>query len=202
MPFEFTCERCGKSFTRPGRHRQPYCSYACYTAPRPGIPQDDGTVLVPLSGSRYATIDAQDAECILAFKWSASPEGYARRKRQVADGPGAFYIYMHREIAGTPDGMKTDHQNGNTLDNRRDNLRWATNAQNGQNKTTSTKSMSGFRGVTFHGQSGLWHASIHAEGKRYSLRYYNSPEDAARAYDQAAKELHGPFASLNFPDDH
>lgn len=195
MPFQFTCEQCGKSFIRPCRRtpNQPsrYCSRACQFAPRAGIFQDDGTVLVALTQGRFAIIDGADAERVLAFNWAYS-SGYAGRdfggrgrKKSVA---------LHRWLMGTPDGMDTDHINGNKLDNRRSNLRVCTRAQNAQNRHAQTNNRScQFKGVNLH-KNGSWRMHIQVSG-------FSTSEEAARAYDRVARMFHGEFANLNFPDE-
>lgn len=57
-----------------------------------------------------------------------------------------------------------------------------------------------FVGVSFYSARGMWRASISAEGKMYTIGYYDTEEDAARAYDAKARELYGDTARLNFPD--
>lgn len=100
--------------------------------------------------------------------------------------------------------MMIDHKNGNGLDNRRSNLRFCTNAQNQHNQrkwgSRSGKPLSSrYKGVSWH-RRGHWRAKIQAQGKRRYLGQFQSEEAAARAYDRAARELHGEFAVLNFSD--
>jgi hypothetical protein len=107
---------------------------------------------------------------------------------------------MHTDILGTPpDGMVIDHINGDPLDNRKSNLRFATYQQNHWNskKTKGTK----YQGVSFVKQIGLWQARIRHEGIYVHLGYHRSAEDAARAYDFVAIRLQGEFAYLNFSEE-
>ncbi len=59
---------------------------------------------------------------------------------------------------------------------------------------------SGYRGVTFHKQHGKWLAKINHEQRSRHLGLFDTPEVAARAYDDAARALKGARARLNFPD--
>jgi hypothetical protein len=98
-----------------------------------------------------------------------------------------------------PAGLLVDHRNGIGLDNRRANLRLATNSQNGCNKPKKKNTSSQFIGVSFHKKAGKWACFIRNKGRRTWLGSFESEIDAARAYDEAAKKYHGEFARLNFP---
>lgn len=93
-----------------------------------------------------------------------------------------------------PIGMMIDHKNGRRDDNRWENLRLATPAQNSQNCKRNERNMTGFKGVSFLEQKRMWSANIQANGKKYSLGIYHTPEEAHAAYCDAAVTLHGEFA--------
>jgi len=99
---------------------------------------------------------------------------------------------MHRAIVKPPRGYVVDHVNGDGLDNRRENLRVCTLSENAQNRTF--RNACGFHGVRRHGSR--WQARL--LGK--SLGMFESAEDAARAWDAAAKQEFREFARLNFPE--
>ncbi len=106
--------------------------------------------------------------------------GYATRIK--IDGGKRRLLYLHREITGAPSGMHTDHFNGDTLDNRRSNLKVVTASQNVQNRTRlDKKNTSGFRGVSFNKQTGKYHAVAHTMGKNHYAGYYDSAEEAGKA---------------------
>lgn len=92
-----------------------------------------------------------------------------------------------------------DHKNGDTIDNRRANLRAATVADNARNTGLRSDNSSGFKGVIWHSQIGRWRAQLIMHGKKVSLGCYSSADDAARAWDEGARRYHGEFARLNFP---
>jgi hypothetical protein len=89
----------------------------------------DGTCLVALSKGQTAIIDECDADMVGSLRWHASysPDikGYYAR-----DSKGR--APMHRMIMDCPRTMMVDHINGDTLDNRRCNLR-ITNSRGNQN---------------------------------------------------------------------
>lgn len=152
----------------------------------------------------YACVDEVDA-VVLSQRWHVNGQGYATCvSARVKGEPRASEIRLHRVIAkrmGIDLSNQVDHINGHELDCRRSNLRSATKSENMRNRGAPANNTSGFKGVIFHKQSGLWWARIAVDGKDKSLRMHATAEDAARAYDAAARELHGAFAYLNFPVD-
>lgn len=152
-----------------------------------------------LLGTETAKIDEIDSD-LVSFKWGFL-NGYAVRSISV-NGKGTR-LFMHRVILERSlersllEGEVSDHINGNPLDNRRVNLRLATKAQNAMNRGINANSKSGYKGVSHHKSSGRWNAMIGINGKQKSLGYFNTPEEAAQAYNESALELHGEFARLN-----
>ena len=108
-------------------------------------------------------------------------------------------IILERKL-GRPleKGEMAEHRNRNTLDNRRLNLRTANNSQNQANRSAMKCSTSGYKGVCWHKGDSKWRAQICKNRKVKYLGVYSNEIEAARAYDEAAKELFGEFALLNF----
>lgn len=105
---------------------------------------------------------------------------------------------MHREIVGVMDSHAwVDHIDRDTLNNRRGNLRQCTAAQNIANGGKRRHNSSGYRGVVWY--KGKWVAQIGHRRKLLYLGRFSTPEEAAIAYDAAARQLYGEFAGLNFP---
>ena len=144
-------------------------------------------------------VDVDDFQRLCQHRWTALRQGhgcYAVRK------DSSRTIYMHRELlAVTSRVLVVDHVDGNTLNNRRINLRVATRQQNAANQPARGGS-SKYKGVYVHRHhgiaSGKFRAGIVVDGKARALGYFWSEEDAARAYDNAALEHFGEFAKLNF----
>jgi hypothetical protein len=104
--------------------------------------------------------------------------------------------YLSRWIMRARRGQIIDHANGDQCDNRRCNLRRVTKAQNAMNsRKRRGRHTSKYRGVCKF--NGRWHATITANGKQRLIGLFDSQKDAARAWNFAAKVLHGEYAQLN-----
>jgi|SRR5699024_12026504 len=112
-------------------------------------------------------------------------------------GGGQRYERMHRVIMNPPEGMYVDHINNNKLDNRKSNLRLCTHMQNRHNSVANINNTSGYKGVFWHNQAKKWRVQITTRGKTHSFGLYHDKHEAAKAYNEAAKDLYGEFAYLN-----
>lgn len=145
---------------------------------------------IPLTQGRVAIVDAADFERLKQFAWHAvHTKGLWYARRNTGDGQ----IYLHHEVAGEPpEGFVVDHRNGDGLDNRRGNLRYATQ---GQNVINSKSRGSKFRGVFQIGRRFV--ARIRAGRKSYYGGIFGCAEQAACAADALMAARHGEFARLN-----
>jgi len=113
-------------------------------------------------------------------------------------------MYLHKEIVKVRDGNEdienVDHVDRNTCNNLESNLRPCNRSENQHNKDKQLNNTSGFKGVCWHKNMKKWQAQIKINGKNKHLGYYDNIIDAARAYNNAAKELHGEYAHLNDVD--
>ena len=107
---------------------------------------------------------------------------------------------MHRDILGLEPGDKRqgDHRNHNGLDNRRDNLRICTHAQNQHNQNPQLNCSSMYKGVYWNKHNFRWQAQIKVNGQNKHLGVFISEIDAARAYDKAAREYFREYARTNY----
>jgi hypothetical protein len=164
----------------------------------------EGVRTVQLTQGKAALIDDADHGIVSARTWST------QRVRDTywyafTGGGCKPRITLHRFLTDAPKGTHVDHRNGDTLDNRRDNLRVCTPAENIRN-IRRTYGGSRYKGVCRHMQCGrlYWRSRIQrTDGTRVELGNFKTQEEAALAYDKAAVEMFGEYACTNtqlFPD--
>ncbi|MBU6408070.1 MAG: HNH endonuclease [Alphaproteobacteria bacterium] len=114
---------------------------------------------------------------------------------------GGKTIYLHRLIMKAPKGVTVDHINRDGLDNRKANLRLASQSENNANR--EVRNSTGFRGVVKHRSKFRAFISAPRTEARahFHLGCFSTAEEAARAYDKAARARWGAFAQLNFPQE-
>jgi hypothetical protein len=153
---------------------------------------------IPLSRGKFALVDDEDYDVLNRYTWHCNNSGYAMQR--VRHGKEKRNIMMHRVILSCPDGMQTDHIDGNRLNNQRSNLRACNQSQNEINKRRRKTNTSGYKGVCYNGKYII--ARVSANGKSYHLGIFPDKVSAAKAYDIKARELFGEFARLNFPGEY
>lgn len=152
--------------------------------------------LVPLTKGYKAVVDLDDVYIVAPYTWCAARSGNLVYAISDQSSRGGKAIRMHRVIIGAPKGIEVDHIDGDSLNNRKSNLRLATRAQNAKNCRRPINNKSGYKGVYFHKASGKWLAQISANGKRVYIGCFDAPELAHAAYLRAAEKLHGEFARV------
>lgn len=155
------------------------------------IDKGDYIKCIVKSGKAFV-FDRRDLNIVSKYTWSVSQEGY------VISGTGKECIKLHRLLLGNPINSVVDHINGHPWDCRRCNLRFASQQQNTQNSVMPKSNTTGYKGVCFDKRRKKYIASIHPNGRTKFLGYYNSPYEAALAYDRAAIYYYGEFARPNF----
>ena len=139
-------------------------------------------------------VDDVDFEWLSKFKWQANVR---RCTVYAASSVGT----MHRMIMGVSDrATYVDHADGNGLNNTRQNLRLCTHQQNLFNMGGNANTSSVFKGVSWSVARGMWVSQIVVGGKNKNIGSFKNEKDAARAYNQFAKDHHGEYARLNDVD--
>lgn len=152
---------------------------------------------VRLTNGLVAKVDADKYDEVSQISWHQDDAGYARSN--VWEGGRKIAApRMHRAIlTGIDVKLHIDHINGDRLDNRTENLRVCTASQNTMNRGAQANNTSGYKGVIYDKQRQKWRAEICYGGKRRYLGRFNSAEEVALAYNEAARIHHGDFAFQN-----
>lgn len=155
-----------------------------------------------------AIVDDCDAD-LNDYDWFAVSDkrgGFYAARNIPTDTGKQRMVQMHRIILSRmigrelEDDEKVDHIHHKTTDNRRTEIRLATHSQNMANRRKSANNTSGYKGVYWHKEAKKFRAKIGYQGEQIRIGMFDSPEEAALAYDREAKKLFGEFAILNFPD--
>lgn len=168
--------------------------------PRPKLPAEMvakadalGAKLIPLTKDKFAMVDIEYYDALSEANWFYSGN-YAHTR--IPNAGNRKLIAMHRIIANTPEGLVTDHINGDKLDNRKINLRICEHSQNHCNRPKQKNNRSGFKGVSYHKSTGFYYSYVCFKGKRQCLGNFKTAELAHEAYKRKALELHGQFAQF------
>ena len=157
-------------------------------------------------GEHRVLIDEEFLPLMEEYRWCVGSVGYVVRNiyKTHAQKNNDDYknILLHRAIVGAEKGQCVDHRNGVRLDNRLKNLRICSHLENMRNQSNKKNSASKLKGVSQNkrSESRPWKAHIKAENKIIRLGVFESKEEAAKAYDEAAKLHFGEFAWLNYPE--
>lgn len=163
-----------------------HCNFNSYSL------SDDGSYMIGTfpNGAEFL-FDIDDYEKVKAYTWYQTGTGSASA---YVDG---IYILQHRLIMTAPKDVQIDHKNMVRSDNRKLNLRFATDTENKRNKGLQKNNRSGAKGVWYSSKHNKYEAYIGVDGRKIHLGYHPTVIKASQAYDQAALRYFGEFARLN-----
>jgi hypothetical protein len=136
-------------------------------------------------------VDGEDYDRLNQHLWYPHIKGYILRYEK------GRALYLHNEVLGLPAKSWVDHINRDPYDNRKENLRIVDQSTNTQNSDKRKRNTSGFKGVSYDKLVRKFRAQISKDRKTYYIGIYDSPREAALAYDEAALRLFGPNAMTN-----
>ena len=161
------------------------------------LSEDGKTAYIKLTQGQIAIIDAEDLEKIGAYRWCAawnkSRKLYVATTTKYTPGKNNKTIYMHRLIMSAKNCEVVDHINGDSLLNKKNNLRICTQAENARNLPKSSRNTSGTKGIVH--RDGKWTAYIMMNGKLKHIGNYDYYEEALSARKEYEQKLYGEFVS-------
>jgi hypothetical protein len=139
-------------------------------------------------------IDEDDFERVNSMKWHIRKCGKGEHLYAAhSNSKPPHSIFLHKFILNAPYDIEVDHKNCNTLDNRKENLRMCSHAENLRNRRININNTSGYKGVSFCKNHKRWEAQISVNGQKKRIGYFCTPEKAYKAYCEASKIYHGEF---------
>lgn len=157
-----------------------------------------------ISSEKYGEIkfliDGSDYDKIKKYNWFCF---YHKKLKKFYIHARRFHngkitsLRLHRFIMDTPDDLVVDHINGDTLDNRKINLRNCTQSENCRNSIKKKTGKSNYKGVSLKKENLQYVANIFYNGKQKHIGYYDSEDKAAIAYNEMALFCFGEFAKPN-----
>lgn len=140
--------------------------------------------------NRTILVDNSDYDYLSQFTWGVGSHGYAVRYNWK---PNRKAILMHREIMNPAKGLQVDHINRNKLDNRRQNLRACTNAQNVRNTLHRSTNKLGLKHICLDKLSNMFKVQITIDGKKVYHNTFKTLEKATKARDKALQQWEGTY---------
>lgn len=156
---------------------------------------------IKLTRGYVALVDDEDYERLSKLKWHVyigkTGINYALVGIYDKATMKTRHARMHRMILNPRKDQIIDHINGNGLDNRKSNLRFATKSTNAANSKKRRDGINQYKGVDYRDPVRGFRARINVSGKAIHLGHFNNEIEAAKAYNQAAIQHFGEFAKIN-----
>jgi len=157
---------------------------------------------IPLTQGYFAKVDDEDYEKLAIYRWHSNIKKVTngivvRACRTIRTNGKRTSLYMTRFILNPPINKYVDHINRNTLDNRKINLRFCSNAENSRNRGTRFNSSSGYKGVSWSKQDQQWRVRVYRDYQLVYQELFEDKKEAVLAYNKMVKIYHKDFAKTN-----
>lgn len=164
----------------------------------------ENVAIVDVGKGLWFKVDKDDVDKIEQYRWRAVWNPVAKSYYITTSVPaetrtGTTSLYLHRFLLDAPKGTKVDHRNGDTLDNRRENIRIVTMKQNLENRRNEANSNSktGIRGVSVHkgasykGQPRKMYyvARVHDANGKGKAKYFPYTTEGLEQASEAVKRI-------------
>ena len=155
--------------------------------------------VIKLSKGKATLVDDEDFNWLSRWRWHFNSNGYAQRVFRIKQQDNKVgHVYLHHEVIGKPNGnLRIDHINRNKLDNRKSNLRFASDRNNSHNTMARTSNKLKIKGVYWDRVKQRYCTQITVNYKRIHIGSYKVLDDAIIAYNSKALKYFGAFAYLN-----
>jgi hypothetical protein len=170
----------------------------------PELPDVVAVPLLPEDCGKVALVSLCDLDRVADLPWryfvtNPGTSGYA-----VLPSRRGKPVYLHRYLLDAPSGVLVDHRDGDGLNNTRENIRLCSTSGNRRNSRKhrhrrGLPTVSRYKGLSVDSRTKCWNVNVHTSERTHYVGYFHDEEEAARAYDDAARDLFGEFACLNFP---
>ncbi len=159
------------------------------------VVQGKNCIVIPMSKGFKSLIDIENFDVVKNFIWFPHKIGNNFYAKAQVTRNGITKRYLLHQIVFGNKGI--DHINGDSLDNRKCNLRLANHSQNSMNAKKRFNCSSIYKGVSFKKDKKKWSSIIGKDSKRKLIGYFKTELEASIAYDREAIKLFGEFARLN-----
>lgn len=181
---------CGKHYAQLKRHSKIF-KYTRYT-PNEILYNKDYAIIITRKNngdiSGNFIISLESVPLVIKYKWTSSDKG----SNNIYCSNETTGIILHRYLLGITDkSLEVDHIDLNTFNNRLDNLRAVTHAQNNINKKMTRRNTTGYIGIVYSKDLNRWLSRINYQGSHYNLGCYKNKEDAIRARLQGEYDICG-----------
>lgn len=170
-----------------------------WAAKNPYTINGDGTITIELTQGKTTRISEGRAAEVFPYRWFASRynQGSYRAATNVREPKGRTLLLLHRLLTNVDSSEEVDHIDFDPLNNTDENLRVVSHAQNQQHRRLQSNNTSGYKGVCWNRVAQKWGVRVWASRRCVTVGYFTDVQEAALAYDEAARRVHGPFVVTN-----